>query len=339
MDANKKIIYLFIILMILSLSSLVEATVFFSFDGESGYQYMGSGSPHPGGGYFSHMGGLISGPEATQCSDAVGTYHHTILSNDAAAQGAVSGSQYALKTPYRAGCPDESFLRDTTTITLAAPLQEYYMRWYQKWTGNWFEATFQKFFKPKDSGGVTCPGQFGFSINGPGPGHNSLFAAIRNIEGHFDKDGVTRNPVVEVSATMLWPVTGPGPTSMAYDDDETTTSEFVFAVNTWYCIEVHVKINTSGNSDGLMEIWVNGNKVLGIYNYKWYTGTIYGVTSFEMQHVYYDRDAIDEPTYMDNIVISDSYIGPFGSTPSSVQGLTIGVGGSISMGSGGSLII
>jgi hypothetical protein len=112
---------------------------------------------------------------------------------------------------------------------------------------------------------------------------------------------------------------------MAYDDDATTTSEFVFAVNTWYCIEIHVKINTRGNSDGLMEVWVNGNKVFGVYKFKWYSGTIYGVNSFELQHIYYNRNAIDEPTYMDNIVISDRYIGPVvvQPAPSPPKGLKI----------------
>jgi len=62
-----------------------------------------------------------------------------------------------------------------------------------------------------------------------------------------------------------------------------------------------------------MEAWVDGNKVLGIYNFKWYTDAIYGVDYVELQHVYYNRPPSNDATYMDNIVVSDSYIGPVGS--------------------------
>jgi hypothetical protein len=64
------------------------STVYFNCDFESGYQYMGAGNAHAGGGYFSHMGGSIARPEDTGCSDP-NNYHNTIISSGSDAGGAV----------------------------------------------------------------------------------------------------------------------------------------------------------------------------------------------------------------------------------------------------------
>jgi hypothetical protein len=36
--------------------------------------------------------------------------------------------------------------------------------------------------------------------------------------------------------------------------------------NQWYCVEVHAKMNTLGQADGQVELWVNGIQTLGYYN-------------------------------------------------------------------------
>jgi len=337
--------FLILILASFSISLLtitsLHATAFFEFNGESGYQYMGSGNAHPGGGYFSYMGGNVAGAAGTlpvapnSCASAAldtAHVHYAILSNDAAAQGSVPGSQWSIKTPYTANCTDESYPRDTTIITIPQ-LSEFYIRWYQKFTGDWPNCSMQhKFFKPSDSiNGSSCnpcPGQFTFNIGGA---YGNVWRAypMPDTNGHFNKDGINRYSYCFVFATWeamhALGMDYPG-TTASYDDDASTTSEFHFQTNTWYCIEIHVKINTAGNYDGMLEAWVNGTKVFGVYKYMWYSGTPAKVTAFEMQHIWYNRNAIDSPTYMDNIVISDQYIGPAGppiSAPSPPQGLRI----------------
>jgi len=342
-----KILILFLILPFLlsafSFPKISFATIFFSYDGENGYQYMGAGNAFPGGGYFTQMGGVGLNspgilPTAGSCVNRTvnpTTYdydtnnnHYTLVScdnsstntspQDPNAGGAVTGSHCSLKTPYTAACTDEGYQRDTTIINFGQTLNEYYIRWYQKWTGSWPNFTVQqKFFKPCDSNGCTgWPGQLSFSWSN----HPNWFAYVPNIDGHFNKDGITRASYVWVSATR----TGQraysagceyNGTTCAYDDDPTTTSDFNFTTNIWYSLEIHVKVNTANNSDGLMEAWVNGNKVLGIYNLKWYSGTPYGVNSVELQHINYNRPASNDATYMDNIVIADQYIGPVATNP------------------------
>lgn len=38
------------------------------------------------------------------------------------------------------------------------------------------------------------------------------------------------------------------------------------ADNVWYCIEEHVKLNTPGSNNGMIEVWINGQQTLGYYN-------------------------------------------------------------------------
>ena len=38
------------------------------------------------------------------------------------------------------------------------------------------------------------------------------------------------------------------------------------ADNVWYCIEEHTKLNTPGQANGVVELWVNGVQTIGYYN-------------------------------------------------------------------------
>ena len=74
-------------------------------------------------------------------------------------------------------------------------------------------------------------------------------------------------------------------------------------LDTWYCIEIHLKV---GATDGICEIWINGvrvayttlinNSTIGLINHlqigeRWSTGPTHG-------------------TYIDNVIVADTYIGP-----------------------------
>lgn len=290
-------------------------TVYFDCDFESGYQYLGAGNAHAGSGYVSYLGGDVATPEGTGCSDG-GSYHNTIISTDAAGQGAVSGSTHSLKTPYPGACPNNGML-GTTTI-LIDPVYEYYIRWYQKFTGDWPSNTTgemqHKFFK------TNCAGSWHDAL---WPGHWSFTSAIRhphaympNIDGHFDKNGCT----FASPAWVAQAYSGNCYSGGMYTNDDInngvggTDGNFQFQNNIWYCIEIHVKINTSTSaSDGEMDVWVDGTKIFGASGFKWYnSGNRPQVNQFEMQHIYGTRSSNDQPTYVDNVVIGSSYIGPTG---------------------------
>jgi hypothetical protein len=88
--------------------------------------------------------------------------------------------------------------------------------------------------------------------------------------------------------------------------------------DTWYCIETHLELNTSGNADGVLEYWIDGVKdaektgldFLG-------TWTDYGINSIWFEN-FWNSGADDAfVRYWDNIVISTERIGcaPTAPTP------------------------
>lgn len=296
-----------------------NATTYFSWNGENGYQYMGSENAYPGGGHFSRMGGNVSMPAgiygASNCTPDTDNYHYSIISDDVAGQGSVPGSLHSLKTPYLGVCPNEAFQRDTTVITTPI-LYEGYIRWYQKWTGPWPGRTVQQKFTKFYDGTATGSGdptvEFTFEAN-----RQQLTAFMRNTEGHFNKDGVTRSAgSLWVHASSVGAGTPYPGQNRSYDDynngiNNGADADFLFGPDRWYAIEIHWKVNTDANtSDGVLEEWVDGVKVFGVSNYKYFnTGARPYINTFELQHVYYNRSTSDQSTYMDNIKISDTYIG------------------------------
>jgi len=310
-------------------------TVYFDCDFENGYQYLTSSNPHSGGGYFYWLGGSPLYPEGTGCSD-VYNYHNTIISNESAAQGAVSGSMYSLKTPYRGICPNESFTRDTTIIRLGSDRDDIYVRWYQKWTGDWNSSTVQHKFTKFCSTGYESDGDkitahFSFA-NGARNWRNYT----TNLEGRFDMDGIPHANWVWIYQTREGAGSQYHGVTRAWDDinngiNDGNDGELYFQPNKWYCIEIHAKVNSSASiADAVCEAWVDGVKVFEIKNFKYYNDPAkkYGTGYIELQHIYYDRTPTDQPTYMDNIVIADSYIGPMrDEDPSDPSGATIRASG------------
>ena len=97
--------------------------------------------------------------------------------------------------------------------------------------------------------------------------------------------------------------------------------------NKWVCFELHIKLNTLGKSDGLVELYIDGGlkakksnvNIRGTYNYKmnrvlvggWYSNG--GVNSNQNNY-----------RYIDDLVISTDFIGTGSSSNSSVSSNTGG---------------
>ena len=85
----------------------------------------------------------------------------------------------------------------------------------------------------------------------------------------------------------------------------------------WYCIENEVQLNTPGLSDGIVRVWVDG--VLAISST---SVNIRGSKTTKTVRIQPGRQVdrqnflpADEYRYWDDVVVSDSYIGPLGSGP------------------------
>lgn len=318
----KKTTFLLLHIVFVSLFTVTSsnATIFFEFDGESGYE--GLRMPHPGGGKFTHLGGKVGGQEGTGCSDP-GTYHNTILSGEPAAIGASDGSLYSLKTPYSGACPDESFTRDTTIVSLNENKSEIYVRWYQKFTENWNSASVQhKFTKFTPIGSLAMNDNYATAYFKFSSGKNPFQGRIINVEGQFNTADIDRYSVCSIYMTEGGAKGQYSGVNRYWDNynnklgPNESDLEFNFIYNVWYSIEIHAKVNSSATqNDAILEMWVDGKKIFYLDNFRFYgpnNNVIPGIGTFEFQHIYYERSNSDQPTYMDNIVIADRYIGPIG---------------------------
>lgn len=302
-------------------------TVYFADDFESGYQYISPEDRYGGSySYYTNLGGSESGPEGTGCSDT-DTYHNTIISDDVAYSGT-----YSLKTPYDGDCPGESTTRDTTRIALNRH-SEMYIRWYQRFTGDWPSQTVQHKFSKCSAGGQDYLSTIYFRFpSASGGGGNRMYqAGVNNVGSQFGNIGDGRVRIYftdshdEDEADDGWnnEVNGPG-----------TDVDFLPVIDTWYCLEAHYKMNSDANTaDAELDLWVDGVQYFRLRNFRFYGPGGYGHTEeytqyipnqMELQHINYVRTATDQPTYMDNIVIGSSYIGPVGES-SEEPGQTTGV--------------
>jgi len=80
--------------------------------------------------------------------------------------------------------------------------------------------------------------------------------------------------------------------------------------DTWHCIEVHVKLNTPGNSDGVFEYWIDGELEARKDNLNWIgTWQKYGINMVMFGNYWNGGAPKTQQSYLDNIVISTSPIG------------------------------
>lgn len=268
-------------------------------------------------GYLSWAGGPVAGRVGDGCETGTGRRNNYIDTAPIAA-GAVPGSTRSLKTPYPGACPEYNYTREGTEIKLPAPVREYFIRWYQKWSGSFKKTKQHKFTKfynaAKSVGSLTA--HFSFE----GPDTRNLANFMYNYDGQLNKDGLSFADNVWVEFAEGTRTRRDGQ-AYSYDDIENGINgdgEFDFELDRWYCIEIHSKMNSDADRpDGLVEMWIDGRLVFGKYHIKHYdaANAHNGTNIFELQHIYGTRSSSDQPTYMDNIVIADSYIGPVKAPP------------------------
>lgn len=287
-------------------------TIFFAEDFEDDVMAEDDWPESPG--YLYWAGGPVAGSVGDGCETGTGRRNNYIDTTSVAA-GAVPGSTRSLKTPYPGTCPEYNYTREGTVIKLPSPVQAYYIRWYQKWSGSFEKSKQQKFTKFYNAANSVGSLTAHFSFESPNT--KNLANYMYNYDGQLNKDGLS-------FANHAWVEFAQGSRSRsngqpyAYDDIQNGINgddEFDFELDRWYCIEIHSKLNSDADTaDGLVEMWIDGRLVFGKYNIKHYNpaNVHSGTNIFELQHIYGRRSSSDQPTYMDNIVIADSYIGPVG---------------------------
>ncbi len=82
----------------------------------------------------------------------------------------------------------------------------------------------------------------------------------------------------------------------------------------WQCVVAHAKLNTPGESDGVFELWINGELQARKENMNWHGNYNsdpegYGINAIFFENYWNSGSPQDQERYMDNIVISTEPIG------------------------------
>jgi hypothetical protein len=81
-------------------------------------------------------------------------------------------------------------------------------------------------------------------------------------------------------------------------------------VGEWYAVEVHVKLNDPGESNGVFELWIDDELDVVLYNLNW-VGSFqeYGINAIFIENYWNDGSVQAQERYFDNLVVSRSKIG------------------------------
>jgi hypothetical protein len=90
----------------------------------------------------------------------------------------------------------------------------------------------------------------------------------------------------------------------------TTTLFDADHVGPWYCIEVHVRLNDAGLSNGEVEYWIDGRPEARRDDLNW-VGTFdqYGINAVYLDNCWNGGAPKDQERYLDNFVVSTERIG------------------------------
>jgi hypothetical protein len=102
-----------------------------------------------------------------------------------------------------------------------------------------------------------------------------------------------------------------------FGEEQGTTPLFTDAnAGTWYCVEVRMRLNDAGASNGEMQMWIDGNLEASATGMNWVGSySAYGINTVMFENYWNDGAPQTQTRYFDNIVISTQPIGCGGSPP------------------------
>ena len=81
-------------------------------------------------------------------------------------------------------------------------------------------------------------------------------------------------------------------------------------VGPWYCVEAHLRLNDTGQSNGVFEFWIDGNPEARREGLNW-VGAFneYGINAISLDNYWNGGAPQDQERYLDNFVVSTARIG------------------------------
>ena len=78
----------------------------------------------------------------------------------------------------------------------------------------------------------------------------------------------------------------------------------------WYCLEVHVRLNDPGQSNGVFEFWIDNQLEAARIDLNWvFSWQDYGINSVLLENYWNSGSPVQQERYMDALVISTQRIG------------------------------
>jgi len=114
---------------------------------------------------------------------------------------------------------------------------------------------------------------------------------------------------------LTFPASGANPLAFATNDNTYVLAFsypdlFTLQYDTWYCLELRVKLDTGGSGNGIIQVWVNGTKVLDVTHAIRGSFTTGGNWFGFGKQASISSGTVNEYRYWDDIVISTGYVGP-----------------------------
>lgn len=225
--------------------------------------------------------------------------------------GVGNSGSYGMRARFGPGQVDAGALRLAVGKT-----PQVYFRAADAGTANYRELFWRFYLKNQagwtGGGGMKLSRAFGFA---------STTSWAQNMFGHVWSGGTANNHLT------LDPASGTDAAgnlqTTAYNDfpnmrwlgsDPSATPIFDAAhVGQWYCIEAHVKLNSAGQSNGVFELWINGNAEASRTGLNWVGNfSAYGINAVYLEN-YWGSAGTGSPQqqerYFDNLVVSTQRIG------------------------------
>jgi hypothetical protein len=179
-----------------------------------------------------------------------------------------------------------------------ANYREIYWRFYVKYQAGW-----------TGGGGAKLTRAFGFA---------SPSSWAQNMFGHVWSGGTNHNYLVldpasgtDLAGNLVTTTYNDFPNMRWLGATSNATPIFDAAhVGSWYCIETHIKLNSSGQSNGVFELWIDGNAEASRTGLNWVGNfSAYGINAVYLENYWNSGSPATQERYFDNLVVSTQRIG------------------------------
>lgn len=177
--------------------------------------------------------------------------------------------------------------------------REMYWRFYLRNSATWTGGGGDKLTRLTSFAGANWSQAMIAHVWSGSPGANQNYLALDPASG-TDAAGTLRTTTYNDFANLRWLGLARSNTAIF----ETTR------VGQWYCIESHVKLNTAGQSDGVFELWINGQPEASRSGLNWLgTYSAYGLNAVFLESYWNAGSPAAQERYFDDFVVSETRIG------------------------------